>query len=232
MIKVFTNPFCIWCGRELEYSEVKYGVCSKCISNLSYIDLNISCTRCGLPNSREYCKFCETQRISVDKNISLFVYEGKVKDIIHSIKFYNNVSGIGVLKQLLKGLELEILFSDRIDVIVPVPISLTSFIKRGFNLVDELFKDVALRNRKTYLKILGKKVISKEQKKLRKEERISLVRKSFFIKRKVNLEAKNVLIVDDVFTTGSTINICYELVKGLGAYKVFSLTFCRAIESI
>ncbi|MGB9621387.1 MAG: ComF family protein, partial [Brevinematia bacterium] len=124
------------------------------------------------------------------------------------------------------------LFSEKIDIIIPVPVSLISFLKRGFNLVDELFKEFAIKNKIPYIKVLGKRITSKEQKKLSKEERIQLVKKKFYIKKNIDLSNKNILIVDDVFTTGSTINACYELVKKLGANKIFSLTLCRAIENI
>lgn len=231
-VKIMIDPFCKICGAELSYSEIFRKICDKCFNSIPMVDLKNVCNKCGLPNSKEFCLFCYTNKLNVDRNISLYEYKDFMKDLIYRIKFYNDPTGMEIIKELLNNLNIDDLFNDKIDFIVPVPTSFKSLLERGFDFVYTVFKHLADKNNKKIIKIIGRKVFSKSQKKLSRDERIKLSKSQFFVKRKVNLDDKVVLLVDDVFTTGSTINVCNSLIRDLGAIKVYSLTIVRALEDM
>ncbi|MCS7298727.1 MAG: ComF family protein [Spirochaetia bacterium] len=230
-MRLFLDSYCINCGAELEYRNINIGICSKCISNISKINIQNACRKCGLPDSRDNCYFCQNHKLIVKRNISLFTYEGIIRDLIYDIKFDNQKDKVRTLNAITDDVMLDEIFEDEIDLVVPVPTSLKSLLKRGFDLVKLVFKPITKSNRKPFLNLLGRKLLHKEQKKLSKEEREKLVREQFYIRKLTNLTHKNVLIVDDVFTTGSTINACANLIMSLKPKSLYSLTLVRVLES-
>lgn len=229
-MRLLLDSYCINCGSELGYRDITTNLCSKCISSIPKIDIHNSCRKCGLPDSKDNCYFCQNHKLIVKKNISLFTYEGIVRDLIYDIKFENQKDKVSVLNAVTNGLTLDEIFEDKIDLIVPVPTSLKSLLKRGFDLVKLVFKPIARSNGKPFLNILGRKPFHREQKKLSKEEREKLVKEQFYIKKRIDLSNKNILLVDDVFTTGSTINACANLLMSLNPKSVYSLTLVRVVE--
>lgn len=229
-MKILIDPFCKICGRELGYGNLFRGICDGCFSSIPKIDVDKSCSKCGFPNGKSFCLFCSNNKLDVDRNVSLFEYRGFVRDLIYEIKFYSNPKGIDILKELVSDVVLDTLFDDEIDFVVPVPTSIKSLFERGFDLVHIVTKYLAKMNSKRFLKVVKKKIFSRSQKNLSREERIKLSKTQFFVSRRVRLEGKVVLLVDDVFTTGSTINVCSSLLRSLGARKVYSLTIVRSLE--
>lgn len=231
-MKTLIESFCKICGAELDYSDLFRRVCSKCFLSIPRIDLEKACYKCGFPNGRDFCLFCSTNKLEVDRNISLYEYKGFVKELIYEIKFFKNSSRIDIVKELISKVDVDKLFGDKIDLLVPVPTSLKSLVERGFDFVYSVFKTLANENQKYFVKVIGKRIFSKSQKTLSREDRIKLSRNQFFIKKKIKLDGKIVLLVDDVFTTGNTINVCSSLIRELGAMKIYSLTLVRALEEV
>ncbi|MCX8028813.1 MAG: phosphoribosyltransferase family protein [Brevinematales bacterium] len=231
-MRILLDAYCVNCGDELSYKELSFGICTECLSNITLIDSNLSCRVCGLPDSSRKCSFCESNRIFVDRNISLFVYKGLLKDIVHQIKFSGQKHLVQVLNYKIGRINVDELFMVNIDIIIPVPTSIKSVVERGFDFVKMIFLPIAKANGKRYISLLGRKLFQKEQKKLSKDERASLVKKRFYLRNLVDLSGKNVLIVDDVFTTGSTINASAELIRELNPKSVFSLTLVRVLREL
>ncbi|MEN2998703.1 MAG: ComF family protein [Brevinematia bacterium] len=230
-MKLITERECYNCGCELEYKNLSYGICEKCLSSIKMIDIFSSCPKCGLPNAKNWCYFCANQKLNMDRNISLYTYDGIIRNIIQKIKFNNETQKIRIIKRLTQNVVLDKIFGEPIDIIVPVPSSLKAFLKRGFDLIELIFKPLARKNRKKFERVIGRKLFAKQQKKLSRDERLRLAKEQFFVRKKrEEIKGKTVLIVDDVFTTGSTLNVCSSIIKTLGAGKVFSLTLARSIE--
>ncbi|MFN4244722.1 MAG: phosphoribosyltransferase family protein [Brevinematia bacterium] len=231
-MKLLVNCFCYNCGKEVEYRNILIGLCGNCAREIQRIDITRSCKKCGLPYGNENCTFCKENVVEFDKNVSLYEYQGIIKYLIQCIKFENDISKIKVIKQLTKDIVLDEIFGDFIDLVVPVPPSLLSFLNRGFDLVEMIFKPISILNRKPFVKLLSKKPLSKQQKKLSKEERMNIIRKSFYIKMNIDLNNKVILLCDDIFTTGNTLNACASLIKKLNPKKVYTLTLARSIRTI
>jgi ComF family protein len=228
MIKLLTTPYCEICGRELKYSEMLSGVCEYCVNKIEFINLEDACKKCSLPNVKDDCPYCKSIPFSITRNVSLFRYDGTVKSLFFKLKFNNDKSKIKIFHKLIKNLNVSTLIGKNVDFIVPVPSSPITYFKRGFNIINSIFKPISKIWQIEFLDILGRKIFHRSQKKLSKSERQSEIKKQFFIRKEVDLSHKTILIVDDVFTTGSTVNTCSELIKSLGASEVYSLTLFRA----
>lgn len=226
------NHLCLNCGTELNYRNLTTYLCDNCVSKITQIDFKTACPKCGLPNSQRSCYFCQTHILKTKRNISMFEYKGFIRDLIHAVKFNNQKHKVSIIKRLTDKVDLDEIFKDTIDIIVPVPTSIKSLVRRGFDFVKLVFFHISKRNNKPFVNLLGRKTFHKEQKKLSIEERMIVVKKQFFIRKRVNLSGKNVLIVDDVFTTGSTVNACTELIETLNPKSVYSLTLARVPQEI
>lgn len=231
-MKIFVESNCFFCGREIEYRNLFFGLCKKCIDDVKYIDLSNACSKCGLPNAKYDCWFCKASKLEFDKNISLYTYDGIIKKLVYDIKFNNEKWKTKIINSLTKGLILDKLFGEKIDLVVPVPPSFTSIIKRGFDFTKLVFKPIANNNKKKIVSVLGRKISLLQQKKLSKVERLEFVKNQFFVRKSIDLNNKIVLLVDDIFTTGSTLNACSDILKKMGASKVFSLTLVRVVEEL
>ena len=114
------------------------------------------------------------------------------------------------------------------DIIIPVPISKKRFYQRGYNQSELLAKEIA---KSTELKLenncLYKNKDIIEQSKLNKEERIENIKNVYLIKNIKRLENKKVLLIDDIYTTGSTVNECSKVLKNSGIQKISILTIAK-----
>ena len=113
----------------------------------------------------------------------------------------------------------------KFDLVIAVPMSALSELLRGFNQSFEI-ADIVSKSIHTPLRsnILMKKPGIKTQSGLNRKERIENVKNAFYVKNSKHIEDKTILLIDDVFTTGSTINACAKALKKNGALAVYSAT--------
>ncbi len=110
------------------------------------------------------------------------------------------------------------------DIIVPVPIHESKMSLRGFNQSYIIGKHLSRYISLPVLPCLKRTAITKEQYNLDKIERIFNVNNAFKINMLYNIRNKRVLLIDDVFTTGSTVEECSKALLGAGAESVFVIT--------
>jgi ComF family protein len=152
------------------------------------------------------------------------LYDDNTKKLVHNFKFskktylaYHMAEIMG--DKLLKS-NLEI------DYMIPVPIHKNKKRKRGFNQSELLCKYISKRtNIKTDYKTLIKYNETLEQNKLNKMERQKNLKNAFRVVHNENMVNKNILLVDDVFTTGSTIDACCDSLNKLKPKNIYSITF-------
>jgi ComF family protein len=119
------------------------------------------------------------------------------------------------------------------DVIIPVPLHWTRLLKRRYNQSALLAKEIAARYGKLYDPFLLKRVkATPPQGKRGVKERYNNVKKAFFIpkKKRIRLEDKTVLLIDDVMTSGATVNECAKTLKAHGAKAVYVAAIARAVK--
>ena len=162
-----------------------------------------------------------------------FAQKSDFEKIIHHLK-YSGMKDLGVfLGQHLAGyvsLEIE---EQKInyDYIIPVPLHKTKVRERGYNQSEYLVKGVSENLNIPYLfDTISRKRYTKSQTKLTLIERENNIRDAFSItdKYKDELKDKNVILLDDVITTGATVNECIKVLREAGAYKIFTVSLAMA----
>ena len=212
-VDFFLPRFCPSCKAKLSIDEKV--ICTSCLSQIQRAD----CNRL----QKEYEKKFRGQNIITDF-ISLFVFEKDkpLQHIIHELKY----SGKFSLGKYLGGLiaaELGDKLSEwKIDMIVPVPLHNLKRAERGYNQSDYIAKGIGPALKipvKTNL--LKRNRFTETQTALSLDERKENVKDAFSLKRKRRIPNKNILLIDDVITTGATTSECGRILLQNGAPKVF-----------
>ena len=206
------NITCDCCGGEL-VAETRYRLCAKCSEKLPMISGHI-CQVCGAPinDESDYCIRCQNQESVFERSRSPLVYEGTAKHLIYEMKFL----GKQYIAETLGAMMADCFVSNNMsaDVIVFVPMTDKEKRKRGFNQAELLAREVGERLNIPVLPALVKIKETPPQKELTREDReknLDGVFKCVFDE----IRRLNVLLVDDIFTTGATSNECAKaLLKG------------------
>ena len=203
---------CDNCGAEL-VADTRYTLCAECLEKLPTIDGHI-CLVCGAPieDESDYCMRCQNNESNFERSRSPFVYDGEAKELIHKMKF----GGKKYIAKTLGAFMADCFVKNEMsaDVITFVPMTRQEERKRGFNQAELIANDLGERLHLPVLPALQKIKDTSQQKELTREDRMKNLDGAF---RCVFDEVKrlNVLLVDDVFTTGITANECAKaLLKG------------------
>ena len=144
-------------------------------------------------------------------------------------KFYDKTDLASLLAKMMYVAGKDIFASD-IDLIVPVPLHYSRLIKRRYNQSALLAKELGkLTNIKVDYNTLVKGRITKAQIDCDGKERLINVKNAFYIKDAGKIKGKRILLIDDVLTTGSTLNECAKVLKQAKAKSIDGLTVSRAI---
>lgn len=213
---------CVNCGDELQH-ETRLNLCGKCYLNLIENDGH-RCKICGIrmKNEADYCDNCTRFDKYFDMNRSPFIYEKTASDLVKKLKFGNKLY---IAKELAKAMADEYFTGNfNCDFILYVPMTEKEEKERGYNQSELLAKEVGLRTGLSVFDNLKKVKETDRQKKLTAKERRENLKGVFDVVRADEIKGKNVLVIDDVYTTGATINECARVLKRAGARKVYSIT--------
>ncbi len=209
---------CIGCGKEGDF------LCGSCIQTIPKLEPPY-CEGCGIPLTENRCPKCSSWPLQIDGIRSLFLHEELARDVAHSLK-YNNLRAMA---KPVAQLMAEHLKNNSIpaDILVAVPMHSKRIRKRGYNQAYLIANELA---KMTQLEISEGSLIRSQnttsQVSLGAGERRQNVANAFQCKDQTFLN-KNVLIIDDVCTTGATLNACAVKLKESGASSVRGLTFSR-----
>ncbi len=214
---------CILCGR-----VSKQGICEECRKQYPIIREPL-CMCCGKPiydEEKECCEDCSKHGKSFDQGRSLWVHAGKVKSSIYKFKYSNRRVYAETYGQLLVKK-----YDDRIrlwnpQVIIPVPLHPHRKRQRGFNQAEvlarviarEISLDIPVRTN-----LVARKKETFKQKQLNEVQRFKNMRNAFQINSN-NCIPEVVMLVDDIYTTGATVNEISRVLKEHGVKKVYFLT--------
>jgi len=163
----------------------------------------------------------------LDQAWSIFPYRGGVQQAIHEVKFRGKSSLLGIFKPFFPE-AVSILRKYRYDATIPIPISLKTKINRQFNPAELIAGELALSLGMPVRKnILWKKSGVESQSLLGKEERLANLYGAFKIRTFRQVSEMRILLVDDVFTTGSTADEAARILKKNGACQVDLFTLAR-----
>lgn len=218
---------CISCNCELKNQNI-YDMCDKCLHDLHFITNNF-CIRCGqkLPNDLNgTCLTCSKINYNFDFARSSVEFKDCIVNIIHKFKY----SKCKFLAQPLSYLLYDTLKLQnwKIDVICYVPLFLKREKFRGYNQAREL---AIYLSQYTNIPIFHDIVRLKDtptQTTLSRKERYDNVKDCFKVNNKSAIKNLNVLLIDDVFTSGSTVNEVSKELKKAGVNKIYVLTVAHA----
>lgn len=220
---IFPEYRCFLCGREVR--DTDKCLCDDCLKEFKLISGNI-CKRCGmpLPELNKICDDCKNIEYEFDVARAAFLYNRKTARLITDLKFRNRK----YLARFLAICMSETLktFPMDVDYIIPVPVSAQRLKSRGFNQAELIANHLSL--------LIGKPVVNdliirtnKEtanQKDLSKLDRMKNLVGAFEVRRTKEFEGKDLLIVDDVFTTGATVNEVARMLRKLNPSGVCVIT--------
>ena len=220
----FKNYFfpdrCILCGIII-LNKNKYPICSNCETLLTPQQENL-CIICGLSliSEKDKCLRCRNRKLNYISNRSLFKYSGLMKEIIYQYKFNNRKDLSFYFAKVLFKVLIEY-YTD--SVIIPVPGRRIVKKNKSWEHIDLIGKILKYKY-KLPVKILLVRKGKKAQKSLSREKRAENLRKNIRISKIKKTLPQTVVLLDDVFTTGTTINECAGILKEAGVNRVYSLT--------
>ncbi len=210
----FLPRYCTGCGKKLTYDEKL--VCPGCLSTIPLVDKETI--------ESEYNRKFKDDRIIEDfSSLYNFEKDKAFQDIIHSIK-YNKKFLAGVfLGRLLAESLSEKISSWNIELIIPVPLHHLKKAERGYNQSEYIAKGISKRSGiRMQNNVIRRVRYTQSQTTMSLKEREQNIANAFKVKRKKAITGKNLLLVDDVITTGATVKECGKVLKDNGAKLVYA----------
>lgn len=219
-------PLCCLCGVKLTNHNLFF-LCAECAGKIEYIKKPL-CVRCGLPGFRRACAECSGKDYSFTRARASFIYSGAGAEVIKRFKFGRNLWLSKTVEKLLREGVKENPELSSADVIVPVPLARAREKERGFNQSEILSRAAGAElGKKVSLNNLIRCRHTLPQTGLPADERRRNISGIFRVKNGREFCGREVLLVDDVFTTGSTVNECSKELLNAGARRVDVLTLAR-----
>lgn len=204
------------------------GICDSCLSSLPWIEKPV-CRKCGRPCLWDVddCRECSGRRFHFAEARALGLYQGSLREAVHQFK-YNHVRAMGTALARLMVSQVEDSFFV-VDFVSFVPSTRLKGVFRGYNQAEVLARGVATVANKPCRAVLKKTRSAQDQNTLKAGERRRNVDGAFSVMPGAQLEKRVVLLVDDVFTTGSTLDECSRVLRVAGAAQVKVLTAARSL---
>ena len=222
-------PRCSFCRSPVGVQRRAF-LCPDCERELRWIGAP-QCPGCGLPypagGSSHLCEDCLRRPPFYDQARAVVVYQGQVTGAIHRFKYRKEYLLTEVLGWLGNRLKWE---KPDFDYLIPVPLHPKRLRERGFNqalLLSKALEDIPPGKIKP--RLLKRIRHTPPQVRLNPDERRQNVRGAFELKDPDGVRGKNILLVDDVFTTGATVNECARVLKKAGAGQVSVVTLARVV---
>lgn len=235
-VRFFLPADCAACGISLTSDPVPL-FCKTCWETIMPLRL-ARCSQCDRPfpspvaltySPTHRCHHCTIRPPAYMKAWTLYPYLPPLQDAICLFKYRGKVSLARPLGRLMLDALPAALDA---DLVIPVPLHPTRLREREFNqsllLADQVAKHIHLPLSFTNL---VRTTQSEPQSTLSRKERIKNLRRAFAVRHPQSIAHKRILLIDDVFTTGTTVNECAKVLRKAGAQAIFVLTLARTIDS-
>lgn len=217
---------CIFCGKDIPDFE-KQPYCEDCAKEDFFNNGKFRCKCCDtpLPVDEGFCYHCKKNHKDFDRAISPFIYVGPVRTTV--LKFKSN-NGKYLAEPLGDLMAKRVKDSNiNFDLIIPTPLSAKSLKRRGYNQSELLANEIAKRLEKPVRSdILIKAKETQHQKELGFSDRQKNLKDAFKVEHSKDIKGLNILLVDDIMTTGATSNQCAKTLKK-HCNNVYVIVFAR-----
>ena len=241
---------CLKCGIYIDPDKVKPNTMEACFCehcmDLGFFPIDSPfCTKCGVRfhqviasgfNENHVCETCLKKPFRLDRVRAAAEYKGITKDAIQLFKYHSKLSVAKVFERLLFQAFLRHFTGSGIDLIMPVPLHKLKLRERGFNQAYMMIRNFIKYYQKTYnqppqwkidIASLARVKKTKPQTGFDIKQRKNNLKEAFQVVNKKTILNKNILLIDDVFTTGATCNEAARALLEQGAKKVEALVMAR-----
>ncbi|MBF0104438.1 MAG: ComF family protein [Deltaproteobacteria bacterium] len=201
-------------------------LCVHCQQKLKVICRGVFCTVCGKPFTAGLkphpCSDCTKDPPAYDRHRSIFLFDENIKKLVHQFKYQGDFGIKRIIPEFFGAVAAEI---PPADIIIPVPLHVNRLRSRGYNqslVLARVFGKLLCR--KVGPRVLKRVKDTPTQTGLDRRQREQNLKKAFGISGKHDVGGKKILLVDDVHTTGVTLNAAASVLKSFGAGEVYALT--------
>lgn len=218
-------PRCEVCSALLEHSGQLF--CGDCWTDLQRAMSSDYCRRCGqvaspygIVNGR--CGGCQDTELSYDGLVRVGVYEGVLRSIILSFKFHEKTEFSAPLGGWLRDALSVCPWRSEIDFFVPVPLHWRRWLERGYNQAALLARQICYKPAAVCCD-LARIRYTRRQWQLTEHQRRRNVKGAFAVRKGHPFSGKTICLVDDISTTGATLEECAAVLKAVGAVRVYAV---------
>lgn len=230
LMAVLLAPVCAACDAPLD-SPTRGPVCAGCWDRIVPITPP-ACETCAEPlqswrvisPERQRCARCRRRPTALSRAGTIGAYDGALRDIVHALKYDRRRSVAAPLAARLRAHGAGVLAGA--DIAVPVPLHRSRRRQRGFNQAADLARHLGL----PLADALRRTRATPSQTDLPAAQRHANVRGAFALRRRHSVAGCCVVLVDDVSTTGATLEACARVLLGAGAREVRAVTAARAVS--
>ncbi|MFH1625322.1 MAG: ComF family protein, partial [Pseudomonadota bacterium] len=225
---------CLICDRDI-LDKRSSGICESCLLDIRYVSSPI-CSKCGVPFQSDVgrdhlCGTCLTSKIYFTKARAVGFYEGLLQEAIHQFKYNRKTLLAKPLGALVATHHFDCIDFKSYDFLVPVPLHFKRLRERGFNQALSLARCIGKRyGTPTDYRNLKRIKWKGPQINLSRQERERNVKGAFSLCDGNRFKGKSVLLIDDVYTSGATVNACARVMVKAGIRRVDVVTLCRAVQ--
>ena len=224
VINLIFPVYCLICKKELSYQTDTY-LCDACKKSIIPITGKV-CNKCGRPFINGICGICREKQFYFSKARASVIYDGSVRECIHFFKYNKKTYLLNTLFEVF-------LLPDSLDflgcdLIIPVPLHWIRQYSRGFNQAELIGRKFSKRfNIKLSKTSLKRTRATPSQTGLSLKERTKNIKGAFSVRNSQKLNGKRILLVDDVMTTGATVNECSKVLLQAGVGEILVYTLAR-----
>jgi ComF family protein len=233
-LNIFFPNHCLYCEKIINREAL---FCTACWSKLKFIT-DPKCKICSYPFEIELigksanlpCSKCIKDPPHFDKVVTIFRYNEIIKKIISNLKYHDQTFiAKKIAKLLFNKIKPEL---ENIDYVAIIPLHQNKIKKRKFNQVALISKEIAKHDPKKYISdLLFRTKETQTQVKLTQQQRQSNIKRAFMVNKKHQdrIMDKTILLIDDVMTSGATIEACSKALKKRKAKKIIVLTLAKTV---
>lgn len=211
LVNVIFPPKCIFCQQLLGH-DVTLHICEPCYKQLPFM------------GERSFYTSQDGENSSCDSAISIFEYTGKVKESLIRFKFHNKPGNYRTYARLMAERLRKMADTEQYDMVLSVPLHRKREFTRGYNQAFLISKALSRVLKMPECSGLLKRIrFTDTQSLLDKQKRHHNVKGAFGVTAPERIKGKAVLLVDDILTTGSTLDECARVLKQAGAIKVTAI---------
>ncbi len=219
---------CLLCEGKIDgLHPNNHAVCRACLNDLPWHQ-NSACPQCGLASDGSICGSCLSNPPDFDATQAVFLYDFPIDAMMVRYKYGNMMHLSHLFGQFLRDKTALSLAENQIDLIIPMPMHPTRIKERGFNQAHEIAKVITKHCReKLDFQSAERIKLTPPQASLPLKDRVKNIKGAFQVNG--NLGGKRIAIVDDVMTTGASLNELAKTLKKAGATHVECWVIARTL---